>query len=104
MTKYKTTPGVDNCTKFVQNSNPTLSQMHFLELNSKVSCQDMEKKPVNVFLPKGTTIEEEKTNEQKIYDQDCVFGMWSDWSICENGEKNRMRNMYREVGNGKVCP
>jgi len=103
--KYKTTPGVDNCAKFVQNSNPLLSQMRFLELNPKVSCQDMERKSVNVFLPKGTTIEEEKMKEQQIYDQDCVFGMWSDWSVCENGEKNRMRNMYQKAsGNGKACP
>jgi len=103
--KYKTTPGVDNCAKFVKNANPLLSQMRFLELNPNVSCQDMEQKSVNVFLPKGTTIEEEQMKEQQIYDQDCVFGMWSDWSVCENGEKNRMRNMYQEAsGNGKVCP
>jgi len=103
--KYKTTPGVENCMKLVQNSNPPLSQLRLLELNPMLSCKAIDKRSVTLLLPKGTTIEKEKVKMEQTSDQDCVFGLWSDWSVCENGEKNRMRNVYQEArGNGKACP
>jgi len=110
LVRYKTTPAVDNCDRILQNSNPPLSQMKFVELNPQKSCENMKTKSLMIFLPKGTVVNDDDDVKIKAAkkgsndDVDCLMGPWSDWSSCENGERTRIRNVYQEAsGNGKAC-
>jgi len=110
LVKYNTTPGTDNCNSILENSDPPLSQLRFVELNPGVDCQKMEKKSMKIFLPEGTSITKstQKVNSRHVksqnYDQDCLLGPWSEWSSCEKGEKTKSRNVYQEAsGKGKAC-
>lgn len=104
--KFKTTVGVESCVSILKNSFPPVSKMQFLELNPNVSCKKMLKKSTVIFLPKGTTFTDgANTIRYDQGDQDCLASQWSEWSMCENGEKQRTRNIFQEArGDGKACP
>jgi len=106
LVQYETNPNEDSCQKLFHNTEPPLSHLEFVELNPHVSCEAIQTTPQTVFLPEGTVIVDFENDESLLNgDQDCLYGAWSDWTICEDGTKTRERNIYREArGGGKVCP
>lgn len=109
--RYTTSPG-DTCASILEKADPLLSLVKFVALNPGFDCMSLETESQVINLPKGTTISSGATakSAQKSaklpQDQDCIVGLWSEWSVCAtDGTQTRDRVVYQGVlGQGVACP
>lgn len=104
LTKYSTKPG-DNCLGIMKRAN--VDMLTFAELNPGLDCMSLVDTVAVVYLPKDTIVKNKESKDwpPKALNQDCVVGMWSNWTVCDsNNIQTRDRVIYREAsGSGNPC-